>query len=95
MTYRILQNILLLGCFLLLLVVLIPSSALKKWGAAPKFNIITVNAATIVKVWTNKKTGFYYCPDSKFYGIYEPGEFMMQDRALESGYRPAAQQPCR
>ena len=55
----------------------------------------TVAAATLVKVWTHKNTGFYYCPDSKFYGKLNPGAYMTQDDALERGYRPAAQDPCR
>jgi hypothetical protein len=37
----------------------------------------------------------YYCPDSQLYGKFKPGMYMMQDDALERGYRPAAQEPCR
>ena len=89
MTYRVLQNILLVGCFLLLVVVLFPSFLLEKWESRPKVNVPTVAAATIVQVWTYQKTGLYYCPDSKFYGTLKPGRYMVQDKALESGYRPA------
>ena len=95
MTYRALQNILLVGCFLLLIVVLFPSFLLEKWESRPKVDVPTVTAATIVRVWTYQKTGLYYCPDSKFYGTLKPGRYMVQDKALESGYRPAGQQFCR
>ena len=95
MTYRALQNILLVGCFFLLIVVLFPSFLLEKWESRPKVDVPTVTAATIVRVWTYQKTGLYYCPDSKFYGTLKPGRYMVQDKALESGYRPAGQQFCR
>ena len=98
MTYRMLQNVLLVGCFLLLLVVLFPSFLLEKWESKPKIEMPkmrTADAATIVNVWTYQKTGLYYCPDSKFYGTLKPGRYMMQDKAIESGYRPAGQQFCR
>lgn len=107
MTYRACQNIVLIGSFILLLsVVFFPflpylPLLVKKWGAVdrvyqlPPLNTPTVSAATIVKVWTYKKTGVYYCPDSKLYGKTKPGEFMTQEKALERGYQPAGQTPCR
>jgi hypothetical protein len=73
----------------------------EKWGAVdrvdrlPQLDTPAVAAATIVKVWTYKKTGLYYCPDSKFYGKVKPGVYMTQEKALLSGYRPAGQDPCR
>jgi N-acetylmuramoyl-L-alanine amidase len=47
-----------------------------------------------VWVWANKQTGLYYCPDSKFYGGTETGMYMTQEQALQTGYRPAAQDYC-
>lgn len=74
------------------------SPLLERWGRVerlPELKTPTVTAGTIVKVWVYKKTGLYYCPDSKFYGKMKPGVYMNQEKALESGYRPAAQEPCR
>jgi hypothetical protein len=101
MTYRTCQNIVLIGSLFLLLDILFLPPLVEKWGAVdrvdrlPQLNTPTVAAATIVKVWTYKKTGLYYCPDSKLYGKVKPGVYMTQEKALERGYRPAGQDPCR
>jgi|SRR5215467_6651038 len=100
MTYRACQNIVLIGSLLLLFSILFfPSPPLvEKWGAdhpLTAFNTPTVAAATNIKVWTYKKTGLYYCPDSKHYGKLKPGIYMTQEEALERGYRPAGQNRCR
>jgi hypothetical protein len=101
MTYRTCQNIVLIGSFFLLLDILFLPPLVEKWGAVdrvdrlPQLNTPTVAAATIVKVWAYKKTGLYYCPDSKLYGKIKPGVYMTQEKALERGYRPAGQDPCR
>ena len=101
MTYRTCQNIVLIGSFFLLFNMLFLPPLVEKWGAVdrvdrlPQLDTPTVAAATIVKVWTYKKTGLYYCPDSKFYGKVKPGVYMTQEKALLSGYRPAGQDRCR
>lgn len=102
MTYRTYQNIVLIGTlFLLFCILFLPSPPLgEKWGAdhayqLTPFNTPTVAAATNIKVWTYKKTGLYYCPDSKLYGKVKPGVYMTQEKALERGYRPAGQVRCR
>jgi len=98
MTYRTCQNVLLIGSFLVLIYNLflppvvdnrLPLARLASLGTP------TVSADTVVKVWTFKNTGLYYCPDSRFYGKVKPGAYMDQDEALERGYRPAAQERCR
>jgi len=97
MAYRTCQNLLLIGSFLLL-AFLILSPFLERQGQVvrlPELRTPTVTAATIVKVWVYKKTGLYYCPDSKFYAKVKPGVYMTQEEALERGFRPAAQEPCR
>lgn len=107
MTYRNFQNTVLIGSFVLLFAIIfypflpyIPA-LIKKWGAADRVYRLapletpTVAAATIVKVWTYKKTGVYYCPDSKLYEKVKPGEYMTEEKALERGYQPAGQSPCR
>ena len=107
MTYRTCQNTVLIGSFVLLFAIIfypflpfIPA-LIKNWGPADRVYRLapletpTVAAATIVKVWTYKKTGVYYCPDSKLYGKVKPGDYMTQEKALERGYRPAGQEPCR
>jgi hypothetical protein len=101
MTYRTCQNIVLFGSFFLLLNMLFLPPLVEKWATVgredrlPQLNTPTVAAETIIKVWTYKKTGLYYCPDSKFYGKIKPGVYMSQEKALERGYRPAGQNPCR
>jgi len=101
MTYRTCQNVVLIGSFFLLLNMLLLPPLVEKWGVGdrverlPQLNTPTVAAGTVVNVWTYKKTGLYYCPDSKFYGKVKPGVYMTQEKALERGYRPAGQNPCR
>ncbi len=97
MTHRTHQNLLLIGCFILLaLVILSPLlERRERVEGLPQPKAETVNAATTVKVWAHKKTGLYYCPDSKAYGKATPGLYMTQGDALERGYRPAGQEPCR
>ena len=104
MTYRACQNTVLIGSFVLLFgIVFYPflpfiPALVSKWGPAYRLAPLetpTVAAATIVKVWTYKKTGVYYCPDSKLYGKVKPGDYMAQETALERGYQPAGQDRCR
>ena len=53
--------------------------------------------ATNVKqaVWVNRRSGLYYCRDSKFYAKMMPGSSMPQETALLKGFRPAQGQACR
>jgi hypothetical protein len=46
-------------------------------------------------VWVNRRSGLYYCHESKFYGKMRPGESMQQESALLKGFRPAQGQACR
>ena len=97
MTYRTHQNLLLIGSFLLLAFIIF-SPLLERSGRVERVPLPkpeTVNATTTVRVWVYRKTGLYYCPDSTVYGKFKPGVYMTQEKALESGYRPAAQEPCR
>jgi hypothetical protein len=47
-----------------------------------------------VKVWANKSTGIYYCPDSPMYGHTDSGAYMAQAEAVQTGYSPALGEPC-
>ena len=47
-----------------------------------------------VKVWVNKSTGIYYCTDSPMYGRSEPGAYMSQGEAVQTGDSPALGEPC-
>ena len=51
-------------------------------------------ARSAIRVWVNKKSGFYYCPDSKLYGKLQPGFFMPQGKTLAAGYRPPFNDTC-
>ena len=46
-------------------------------------------------VWVNRRSGLYYCRESKFYGKMSPGSSMSQETALLKGFRPAQGQSCR
>ena len=46
------------------------------------------------RVWVNRRSGFYYCHQSKFYGKMHPGFYLRQGSALERGYRPAEGDLC-
>jgi hypothetical protein len=97
MTHRAREIILISGS-LILLVYQIASPVFDRWRVADRLAQLTeptVSAATVVRVWAYKKTGLYYCPDSHFYGKFKPGMYMTQEQAVERGYSPAAQQPCR
>ncbi len=48
-----------------------------------------------VKIWANKRSGLFYCPDSKLYGKLAPGIYMSQGEALQHGYQPASKEVCR
>jgi hypothetical protein len=45
-------------------------------------------------VWVNRRSGFYYCRDSRLYGRMRPGIPMRQESALLKGFRPAQGQEC-
>jgi hypothetical protein len=47
-----------------------------------------------VKVWVNKSSGIYYCPDSPMYGHTESGAYMGQGEAIQTGYSPALGEAC-
>jgi hypothetical protein len=47
-----------------------------------------------VRVWASRRSGFYYCPHTEWYGKMKPGFYVTQTRALQSGYRPALGQAC-
>jgi len=47
-----------------------------------------------VRVWVNRRSGFYYCRASKFYGKMHPGVLLRQGSALGRGYRPAEGSLC-
>ena len=47
-----------------------------------------------IRVWVNRSTGIYYCPNSSMYGHSEPGAYLAQGEAVQSGYGPALGEPC-
>jgi hypothetical protein len=47
------------------------------------------------RVWANMSTGVYYCVDSTLYGHSVPGQYLNQGEALQMGYTPALNAPCR
>ena len=51
-------------------------------------------ASLKIRVWVNRSTGIYYCPDSAMYGHSEPGAYMSQGEAVQTGDSPALGEPC-
>jgi hypothetical protein len=47
-----------------------------------------------VQVWTSKSSGYYYCTNSPYYMLVQPGAVMAQRDALQSGYQPKLGQFC-
>lgn len=98
MRYRTFENILVMGSFLLLFVSLIPPSLVEKLRSTHSIAALeapSVSAATLFQVWAVKKTGWYYCPDSRLYGKVKPGTYLNEETALQRGYRPAGGYACR
>lgn len=90
---------------ILLAVLAVVAPLLAKFHAQPKVWIAKVNAMTASKpsgpgidlkhhVWVNRRSGLYYCRQSKFYGRIWPGEAMQQGYALQKGFRPAEGRAC-
>jgi hypothetical protein len=46
------------------------------------------------KIWIDKSSGLYYCPDSRLYGHTAAGEYALQGEAMQKGYTPALHEPC-
>jgi hypothetical protein len=97
MRYRTFQNILVAGSFLLVLICLVLPLLLERWRSVGQIRVLqpTVAAATLFQVWTVKKTGWYYCPDSGLYGKLQQGAYMSEETAQERGYQPAGGYGCR
>jgi hypothetical protein len=90
---------------LLLISLAVMAPLLAKYRNAPQVLVETLEAmsrsqpsapATDMKhdVWVNRRSGLYYCHESKFYGKMRPGETMRQEAALLKGFRPAQGQAC-
>ncbi len=47
-----------------------------------------------VQVWTSKGSGYYYCSDSPYYKMVQPGTLTNQRDALQRGYQPKLGQFC-
>ena len=98
MTYRRCQNILIIGSFLVLLACSCLPPIVDSWESVHLLRHLrtpTVAAATTITVWAHKKTGLYYCPDSKLYGNVKPGSYMIREQAETLGYRPSGGYACR
>jgi hypothetical protein len=45
-------------------------------------------------VWVNQRSGLYYCHESGLFGKAKPGRYLVQNQALQDGFRPIQGQPC-
>ena len=46
-------------------------------------------ADTAHQVWVNTRSGKYWRPGSRYYGMTKQGEYMSEKEAVQKGYRPA------
>jgi hypothetical protein len=46
-------------------------------------------ADTADQVWVNTRSGKYWRPGSRYYGVTKQGEYMSEKEAVQKGYRPA------
>jgi len=84
---------------LLLLSFVIFFPALNNWRSIASLRA-AVRRTRVVKeqdatVWVVRRSGFYYCRDSKAHGKLGLGTYMRQGEALQWGYRPFLQNVCR
>lgn len=90
---------------LLLAVLAATAPFLVKYRNAPAVLVAKLQAMTATppaapttdmkhKVWVNRRSGLYYCRESRFYGKMHPGTSMLQESALLNGFRPAEGQEC-
>ena len=74
-----------------------PESAVKgnAGDSAPRSReSVTSSGNPDVTVWVNTKSGIYHCPNTRWYGNTENGEYMTQSEAQLKGYRPAYRSVC-
>jgi hypothetical protein len=90
---------------LLLVVLAVVAPLLAQYHPDPAVWVAKIQAMSIRKpsapsvdlkhsVWVNRRSGLYYCRQSKFYGRMLPGRSMRQGAALQEGFRPAQGQAC-
>jgi Na+-transporting methylmalonyl-CoA/oxaloacetate decarboxylase gamma subunit len=60
----------------------------------PNMRLAIDRAHGAVEVWTSKTSGYYYCTDSEYYKLVQPGSFMNQRDALQNGYQPKLAKFC-
>ncbi len=72
-------------------------SPFQRWASTKSLDLTppSVDAATVVRVWVYKKTELYFCSDSTFYGKLKPRCYMVQEKALQTGYQPALHKLCK
>jgi hypothetical protein len=58
-------------------------------GTEPASRRASGLAATSGTVWVNTRSGKYWKPGSRYYGVTKQGEFMTEKEAIQKGYRPA------
>jgi hypothetical protein len=77
---------------LLIVLLLLLRDTLPRWRKTT--TTAQTPAQSRIRVWVNRRSGFYYCPESKLYGKLEPGFFTSQGEALQAGYRAPYNDTC-
>jgi hypothetical protein len=62
--------------------------------AHAKTKIVIDEDQARVQVWISTRSGYYYCAGSPYYQTVQPGDFMNQGDALQSGYQPILGDVC-
>ena len=85
------------GGFFVLLAGMMFFPPFQRWAKTEMLELTppSVDAATVVRVWVYKKSGLYFCSESTFYGKLKPGFYMVQEKALQTGYQPALHKLCK
>jgi hypothetical protein len=63
--------------------------------ASPAIPVQSGGDASNVKVWANHKSMVYHCPNTRYYGTTDDGEFMTQAEARQKGYHPVGGRECK
>jgi len=83
---------------LLVVALVIFSPALVKWEPVTRLFRSSGRRHQVArpdaKVWVNRASGFYYCPGTSLYGKVQPGAYMSQGEAVQTGFRPIGDEPC-